>query len=71
MKKKDEPVEKRIPDIATAERCINSAIELVSDEESPLFAEDLMYSIKLISNEKVFQLYKKWIKGDLQPEDWK
>lgn len=51
MAKPIDPVQKRIPDVPTAKRCIASVMQYLREHESPLAAEDLKYSIKLLLGE--------------------
>lgn len=42
------PVAERIPDRATASRCVDRVVQYLRVHESPLAAEDLRYAVDLL-----------------------
>ena len=47
-KQRHPPVHMRIPDIATARRCVRFVANDLRSHESPLTAEDLEYAVKVL-----------------------
>lgn len=58
MSEKLKPVKQRIPDVETAKRCIEQVRQYLLCGDSPVAAEDLLYSVDLLREQSAREAWR-------------